>query len=83
MIRPYYILPLQPPYPHWYDQKAQCEYHSKVQGHSIENCTAFKRIVQNLINTGVLKFDEPSISTNPLPKHGGRGVNVIEEDQMK
>ncbi|PPD70333.1 hypothetical protein GOBAR_DD32786 [Gossypium barbadense] len=42
-------------------------------GHSIENCTAFKRLVERLINKGIVKFDD---SSNLLPNHVDNGVNV-------
>ncbi|GMI70937.1 hypothetical protein HRI_000763000 [Hibiscus trionum] len=79
LVRPYHLTPLQPPYPPWYKADSHCEFHARMPGHSIETCTTFKKVVQNLINTGILKFDEPSIAANPLPSHGGRGVNMIEE----
>ncbi|XP_039044840.1 uncharacterized protein LOC120184437 [Hibiscus syriacus] len=72
VVRPYRLTPLQPPYPHWYDVNAHCDYHDGITGHSIENILAFKKVVQNLINTGGLQFDSPDVSTHPLPNHGGK-----------
>ena len=34
--------PKRPPYPKGYNINAICEYHGRVGGHSVENCTAFK-----------------------------------------
>ncbi|XP_039033318.1 uncharacterized protein LOC120169175 [Hibiscus syriacus] len=83
VVRPYRLTPLQPPYPHWYDVNAHCDYHNRITGHSIENCLAFKKVMQNLINTGGLQFDSPDVSTHPLPNHGGKGVNAVHEDNRK
>ncbi|XP_039056886.1 uncharacterized protein LOC120200003 [Hibiscus syriacus] len=83
VVRPYRLTPLQPPYPHWYDVNAYCDYHDGITGHSIENCLAFKKVVQNLINTGGLQFDSPDVSTHPLPNHGGKGVNAVYEENRK
>ncbi|KAL4290243.1 hypothetical protein GQ457_14G022360 [Hibiscus cannabinus] len=55
IISPFYVSPIQPPYPPWYDPKVKCEYHGGVPGHSIENCTAFKKAVERLIKMGVVK----------------------------
>ncbi|KAA3465695.1 hypothetical protein EPI10_000838 [Gossypium australe] len=49
VVSPFYLKSLQPPYPKWYDTNAQCEYHAGIVGHSIENCTSFKRLVERLI----------------------------------
>ncbi|KAL4342152.1 hypothetical protein GQ457_08G037070 [Hibiscus cannabinus] len=76
IISPFYVSPIQPPYPPWYDPKVKCEYHGGVPGHSIENCTAFKKAVERLIKMGVLKIDD-SPNTNPLPNHAGPSVNAL------
>ncbi|XP_012461467.1 uncharacterized protein LOC105781470 [Gossypium raimondii] len=52
--------PRKPPYPKRYDANAQCDYHAGVVGHSIEHCTAFKRLVEKLIKMGVVKVDDSS-----------------------
>lgn len=43
VISPFYVKPLQPPYPKWYDKNVQCDYHAGITGHSIENFPTFKR----------------------------------------
>ncbi|XP_016752399.1 uncharacterized protein [Gossypium hirsutum] len=68
------------PYPKWYDASAQCEYHAGVTGHLIENCTSFKRMVERLINVGVVKFDEVPSAGNSLPNHTVNGVNAVDEN---
>ncbi|KAE8735344.1 No pollen germination related 2 [Hibiscus syriacus] len=83
VIRPYPLVPMQPPFPPWYDTKAHCVYHEGITGHSIENCLAFKRVVQNLINTGKLEFNTSSASNHPLPNHGNKNVNAIQEENRK
>ncbi|KAL4367472.1 hypothetical protein GQ457_05G025850 [Hibiscus cannabinus] len=69
LVRPYFITPLQPPYPTWYDSKAQCEYHVGILGQHINNCLAFKKLVQSLIKTRILKVDSSNVEINPLPNH--------------
>ncbi|XP_016755185.1 uncharacterized protein [Gossypium hirsutum] len=78
-ISPFHLKPLQPPYPKWYDANARCEYHAGIPGHSIENCTGFKKAVERLINMGVVKFDNTPNTENPLPNHSDQGVNAISK----
>ncbi|KAL4348808.1 hypothetical protein GQ457_17G008110 [Hibiscus cannabinus] len=56
LVAPSYPTPRQPPYPEWYDSRAQCEYHAGIRRHSIEDCVAFKRRVQKLIQCNILRF---------------------------
>ncbi|XP_016748486.1 uncharacterized protein [Gossypium hirsutum] len=78
-INPFHLKPLQPPYPKWYDANARCEYHAGISGHSIKNCTGFKKVVERLIKIGVVKFDNTLNTENPLPNHNNQGVNAIGE----
>ncbi|PPD77353.1 hypothetical protein GOBAR_DD25722 [Gossypium barbadense] len=64
---------MQPPFPKGYDANAQCEYHAGITGHSIENCNAFKKLVERFINRGIVKFDN---SSNLLPNHVDNRVNM-------
>ncbi|XP_040963905.1 uncharacterized protein [Gossypium hirsutum] len=81
LISPHYMTPLKPSYPKWYDPNANCMYHAGNQGHSIENCIAFKRRVQGLIDAGVLRFNGVSNMTgNPLPNHTGGNVNAVTNE---
>ncbi|XP_016676242.1 uncharacterized protein [Gossypium hirsutum] len=82
-IAPFHLKPLQPPYPKWYDPNAKCEYHAGISGHSIENCTCFKKAVEKLIKMGVVKFDDTLSTENPLPNHGDQGVNAVEDTGMR
>ncbi|KAA3470705.1 hypothetical protein EPI10_016393 [Gossypium australe] len=43
IVSPFYLTPLQPSFPKWYDASAQCECHARILGHSIENYTALKK----------------------------------------
>ncbi|XP_012488105.1 uncharacterized protein LOC105801338 [Gossypium raimondii] len=83
VVSPFYLKPLQPPYPKWYDANAQCNYHARITGHSIENCTAFKKLVKRLIGMGVVKFDDSTKVKNPLPNHTDGGVNIGEDRLIK
>ncbi|KAK5839992.1 hypothetical protein PVK06_008853 [Gossypium arboreum] len=69
---------LQPPFPKWYDANAQCEYHTGIVGHSIENCTTFKKLVERFIQIGIVKFDNAPSTENPLPSHTDSGINAID-----
>ncbi|MFQ6666487.1 hypothetical protein Gotur_032813, partial [Gossypium turneri] len=46
-------------------------------GHSIEHCTAFKKLVERLISMGMVKLDDSPSTENPLPNHNDNGVNMI------
>ena len=64
-----YLKPPQPPYPKWYDANAQCDYHAGITGHSIENCIAFKMLVEKFINMGIVMLDDSYNEGNSLPNH--------------
>ncbi|XP_052876205.1 uncharacterized protein LOC108473721 [Gossypium arboreum] len=84
VVSPFYLKPMQPPFPKWYDANAQCEYHAGILGHTIENCTAFKKLVERFIKMGIVKFDDPTgpnVVGNPLPSHSDKGVNAIVENE--
>ena len=69
IVVPIVLKPLTPPYPKWYDLNAHCEYHARILGHSIEDCTSFKYKVQRLVRSGALNFDEHGITVVSLPNH--------------
>ena len=80
LLSPVDIPQLQPPYPRWYNENVNCDYHSGNRGHSTENCMALKRKVQDLIKKGKLTFEDENIlnvNRNPLPNHGGPRVNAV------
>ena len=37
-------------------EKAYCEYHDKVMGHSIQECPEFLKVVQEMMNKGEIEF---------------------------
>ncbi|XP_016679066.1 uncharacterized protein [Gossypium hirsutum] len=83
VVAPFYLTPLQLSYPEWYNANAQCDYHAGVTGHSIEHCTAFKKLVERLITMGVVKVDDSFGTGNPLPNHTDSGVNMMSENEGK
>ncbi|KAK2368998.1 hypothetical protein QL285_082155 [Trifolium repens] len=58
MVVPIASLPRNPPFPAWYDPEAKCAYHADAEGHSTDNCRAFKNKVQELIDQKLLTFKE-------------------------
>ncbi|KAK2362124.1 hypothetical protein QL285_087213 [Trifolium repens] len=58
MVVPIALLPRNPHFPAWYDPKAKCAYHADAEGHSTDNCRAFKNKVQELIEQKLLTFQE-------------------------
>ncbi|XP_038993036.1 uncharacterized protein LOC120116692 [Hibiscus syriacus] len=85
VVSPYHTSPIQPPYTKWFDINAQCEYHAGASGHSIENCMAFKKLVQRLRQRNIINFgdsEQPNVAQNPLPNHAGTGVNVVIEERV-
>ena len=58
LIEPIRLPSLRPPFPKWYEADVHCDYHAGNPGHSLENCTALKYKVQELIQDGKVKFDE-------------------------
>ncbi|XP_016676239.1 uncharacterized protein [Gossypium hirsutum] len=82
VVSPFYLKPMQPLFSKWYDTNAQCEYHAGIARHTIENYTAFKKLVKRFIKMGIVKFDDPTkptVTGNPLPSHSENGVNAIVE----
>ncbi|KAK2398213.1 hypothetical protein QL285_048178 [Trifolium repens] len=69
MVIPRALKPITAPFPIWYDLKANCEYHSGAEGHTIENCRAFKHEVQRLINQKLLTFKEDGANA-VTPRNG-------------
>ena len=36
------LIPMEPPYPRWYDANTSCDYHYGIKGYSTKNCLASK-----------------------------------------
>ena len=51
------MLPLKPPFPKLYDANTHCHFNCGNPGHSIENCTALKNRVQDLIQVGSMELE--------------------------
>ncbi|XP_017629279.1 uncharacterized protein LOC108472291 [Gossypium arboreum] len=83
MVTPFYLKPLQPLFPKWYDANAQYKYHVVVVGYSIENYTTFKKLVERFIQMGIVKFDNAPNTENPLHNHTDSGVNTIDRSMGK
>ena len=84
LLEPVSISPIQPPYPRWYKENANCDYHFGNRGHSLDDCIALKWRVSNFIKKGELTFEDedvPNVNRNPLPNHGGPKVNAVENSQ--
>ncbi|KAI5412634.1 hypothetical protein KIW84_057330 [Lathyrus oleraceus] len=64
-----------------FDENVKCEFHSGAPGHSVEDCKAFKHVVQDLVDSKVINFaPSPNVNANPMPAHGQAMVNAIAED---
>ncbi|GKV11298.1 hypothetical protein SLEP1_g22563 [Rubroshorea leprosula] len=89
LVTPVPMVPLNPPFPIWYNPQVRCEYHSGGVGHDLENCLALKHCVQDLIDakelqiTSELEVVGPNITKNPLPTHDGPTINMIKKDSDK
>ncbi|XP_038999865.1 uncharacterized protein LOC120125518 [Hibiscus syriacus] len=82
VVSPRYVDPLEPSFPKWYNENETCEYHANTQGHTIEKCIAFKRLVKDLIKRKIVSFHDseaPCIAANPLTNNQNQGVNAINE----
>ncbi|CAJ2662222.1 unnamed protein product [Trifolium pratense] len=78
MVTPRATKPRTAPFPVWYNPQAKCEYHAGSEGHSVDNCQAFKNKVQDLVTKKLLTFKEggPNIQDNPLPDHADPFMDV-------
>ena len=57
LISPIHLLPLKPPFPKWYDANTHCDFHCGNPRHSIENCTALKNKVRDLIQVRSVELE--------------------------
>ncbi|KAK2362891.1 hypothetical protein QL285_087917 [Trifolium repens] len=56
MVIPRDLKPITAPFPAWYDLKANCEFHEGAEGHTVDDCIAFKYKVQELMDQKLLTF---------------------------
>ena len=54
-------------YPH-FRMDLHCAYH-QGPGHTTDQCTTLRHVVQDLIDQGIVQLGQPSISSNPLPTY--------------
>ncbi|KAA3486715.1 hypothetical protein EPI10_030594 [Gossypium australe] len=59
------------------------ELYQRITGHSIENCLAFKKLVEKFISMGIVELDDTPNADNPLPNHTNNGVNAISESSER
>ncbi|KAH1107274.1 hypothetical protein J1N35_011042 [Gossypium stocksii] len=83
IMSPFYLKLIKPPYIKWYKANDQCKYHVGIIGHSVENCTAFNKLVKRLIKMDIVKFDDTSSAKNPLSNHADNRVNAIVNNTGK
>ncbi|RDX98701.1 hypothetical protein CR513_18344, partial [Mucuna pruriens] len=76
------LKPLEPPYPRSYDPKARCDYLGKAVGHSTKRCSSLKQKVQDLLDGGLLSFQDqgPNVQNNPLLTYKGVAINAISHE---
>ncbi|RDY09900.1 hypothetical protein CR513_05668, partial [Mucuna pruriens] len=79
------LKPLEPPYPRSYDLNTRCDYHGGAIGHATERCWSLKHKVQDLLDDGLLRFEDkgPNVHSNPLSAHGVAIVNAISHDDER
>ncbi|KAK2430146.1 hypothetical protein QL285_028517 [Trifolium repens] len=65
MVTPRALKPMTAPFPAWYNSKAKCEFHEGAEGHTVDDCIAFKYKVQELIDQKRLTFNGKE---NPIVK---------------
>ena len=66
-------------FPRGYDVNARCAFHSNAPGHTTDNCKALQLKVQDLRDAQAINFAPvPNVIQNPMPAHGGQGINVVE-----
>ncbi|RDX73017.1 hypothetical protein CR513_47420, partial [Mucuna pruriens] len=79
------LMPLEPPYLRSYDPKSRCDYHGQAIGHATERCWSLKHKVQELLEGGLLGFEDqgPNVQSNPLLPHRNVAINIISHDSNK
>ncbi|XVF66750.1 hypothetical protein PTKIN_Ptkin10aG0062600 [Pterospermum kingtungense] len=56
LVVPIQCIQCKPLFPKWYDVNTRCECHMGISGHSLKNCIALKKKVQELLEDSKLKF---------------------------
>ncbi|XP_058774254.1 uncharacterized protein LOC131648520 [Vicia villosa] len=67
-----------------YNANARCTFHSGAAGHDTERCIALKNKVQDMLDQKIIQFTPtPNIVNNPMPAHGGSGVNAVGSEEIR
>ncbi|XP_058725911.1 uncharacterized protein LOC131597218 [Vicia villosa] len=67
-----------------YNANVRCAFHSGAAGHDTERCIALKNKVQDLLDQKIIQFTPtPNIVNNPMPAHGGSGVNAVGSEGIR
>ena len=77
----FYLAPLRPPFPSWYNANVRCDYHAENLGHSTKNCNALKHKVQSLIKDGKLKFEDSNGLAGMEDPSRAKGEAVKQEQK--
>ena len=67
------IVPLEPrplshPIPPHFHLHEHCLYH-QIHGHDTERCVVLHHVIQDLIDSGMIKLSRPIVTINPLLTH--------------
>ena len=73
-------LPLKPPFPKSYNPNVHCDYHSRIQRHSTEDCISLKKKVQTLIEVRGINFRSPNQSNNLLPNFSRAKTEEVKQN---
>ncbi|KAI5404079.1 hypothetical protein KIW84_051282 [Lathyrus oleraceus] len=82
LVQPRMLTLLKPDQrPAGYDENVRCEFHAGAPRHHVEDCKAFKNVVQDLVDSKAINFaPSPNVNANPMPAHGQTMVSAIAED---
>ncbi|RDY05209.1 hypothetical protein CR513_10994, partial [Mucuna pruriens] len=71
--------------PRSYDPNARCDYHGGAKGHATKRCWSLKHKVQDLLEGGLLGFEDQGLNVqgNPLPAHKNVAINTISHNSGK
>ena len=65
--------PLPHPVPSNFHLHEHCLYH-QIKGHDTKHCATLHHVIPDLIDSGLVKFSRPSVTTNPMPTHSTHAV---------
>ena len=62
------LRPVPQPVPPQFRMDLHCAYHQGL-GHDTDRYSTLRHAIHNLIDQGLVKLRQPSVTTNPLPAH--------------